>query len=126
MNRIELVTGLPDLAWSENSMKEIEMTGAELVDLSDFVWRIGNVAMAGFIYSSLLAPPWMWFVLAEGVTMSDLIDFRRLSIGIPIGTLTAVAVDFPVAQKFARVYGFEPTGEERVYYNRTYELMRKV
>ena len=102
------------------------MTGEELVALSDFVWRLGDVAIAGFNYVSYTSPPWMWFVLAEGVTISDLIDFRRLSVRIPKGTLTAVAVDFAVGIKFARVYGFQETGEEREYFGRTYRLMRKV
>lgn len=102
------------------------MTGEELVDMSDFVWRIGNVAVAGFIHMSYTSPPWMWFVLAENIGISDLIDFRRLSVRIPVGTLTAVLGTFTVGFKFAKFYGFVETGEEVDYNGRAYKLMRKV
>lgn len=126
MNQIELVTALPDWRWKEHSQNEILMTGRQLVDLSDFVWRIGNVAIAGFMHHSYTSPPWMWFVLAENVKIADLIDFRRLSLLIPKGTLTAVDASFAVAIKFAKIYGFVETGEELQGYDKPYNLMRKV
>jgi len=126
MNQIELITALPKWQFKPNSAQEIEITGEQLVDASDFVWRVGNVAVAGFIYNSYLSPPWMWFVLAENVGIKDLVDFRRIARGIPRGTTTAVASDFGVGLRFARLYGFEFTGDEREVFGRKYWLMRKV
>lgn len=126
MTQIRAIHQLPDLNWSEHAKREIEMTGEELVELSDFVFRIGNVASIGFVYSSFLTPPWMWFVLADNITIGDLMDFRRLTAKIPKGTLTSVANDFPPALKFARLYGFELTGEEVDYSGKLYKVMRKV
>jgi hypothetical protein len=126
MNQIEMVTALPDWKWKENSAKEIALTGADLVAETDLIYQIGRVAVAGFIYSSLVAPPWMWFVLADKVKLADLIDFRKFSLQIPKGTLTAVGVDFPVALRFAEVYDFVDTGQEVENSGRFYKLMRKV
>ena len=127
MNQIELVTSLPNWKWKEHSQKEIILTGEELVETSDFVWQIGNCAVAGFVYTSYLSPPWMWFVLAENVTIGDLVDFRRLVMqAVPQGTHTAVAEDFKLAIRFAKIYGFEPTGEKIIYADRPYIIMRKI
>lgn len=126
MNPIELITGLPNWHWKENSEQEISMTGEDLVETSDFVWRVGNVAVIGFIYSSYLAPPWMWFLLADKVTISDLVDFRRLTRAIPKGTLTAVGAEFALGLRFARLYEFQETGEEIEHTGRKYRIMRKV
>lgn len=125
MNQIELITGLPDWRWKAHSKQEIAMTGLELVELSDFVWRIGNVAVAGFVHYSYTSPPWMWFVLAEGVSIGDLIDFRRLTTIIPKGTLTSVRADFAVGLRFAKLYGFTETGEVELYHDHDYKIMRK-
>lgn len=125
MSPIELVTALPNLPWTQHGQEEITMTGEELIDISDFVWQIGNAAVAGFIYRSYTSPPWMWFVLAEGTTVADLVDLRRLSRNIPQGTMTAVAAEFKVGIRFAKLYGFELTGEKRKYFDRDYLLMRK-
>jgi hypothetical protein len=127
MNKIELITGLPDWHWKPNSQREITMNGIDLVKETDFIWRIGNVAVAGFIHASFLSPPWMWFVLAENVTIADLIDFRRLAqLRIPKGTLTCVGADFEVGLKFAKIYGFAETGGEVIYSDRQYKIMRKI
>lgn len=126
MSKIELITGLPNWHWQEHCQKEIAMTGEELIEQSDVIWGIGSAAVAGFVYSSYTSPPWMWFVLAKNVTIADLIDFRRLAVRIPQGTLTAVATDFPVAMKFAKVYGFVETEHEVMYFDRLYKIMRKV
>lgn len=127
MKQIELVTGLPDWNWTKHCKEEIFSENAqELIDMSDFIWRIGNVAVAGFVYHSYTAPPWMWFVLAEGVSISDLVDFRRLTRNIPQGTVTAVAADFPVALRFAKLYEFVETNEVREHHGRLYKIMRKV
>lgn len=126
MNQIKLVTGLPNWQWKEHSQKEIVMTGEELVEDSDFVWRIGEVAVIGFIYSSYLAPPWMWFVLAEKIGIADLVDFRRLSRLIPKGTLTAIAADYSVGHRFAKLYNFVETDENLDYSGNPYKIWRKV
>jgi hypothetical protein len=126
MNQIELITGLPEWKWKPNSEKELELTGQQLVNISDFVWRVGSVAIAGFIHTSYTSPPWMWFLLAEGVRVKDLIDFRRLALKIPKGTLTAVAVDFKLGYRFARIYDFVETGEEVNDAGRVYKIMRKI
>jgi hypothetical protein len=126
MSRIELVTGLPNWNWSAHARQEIALTGEDLVEQSDFVWRIGHVAVAGFIHYSFTSPPWMWFVLAEDVTIGDLIDFRRLSVRmIPKGTLTAVDANFAIGLKFAKAYGFVDANEDIDYFGRCYKVMRK-
>ncbi len=126
MSQIELITGLPNWKWKDHSQKEIDLTGEELVELSDAVWRVGAVAVAGFIYHSYTSPPWMWFVLADKVTIADLIDFRRIALQIPKGTLTAVEANYTVGLKFAKVYSFEDTGEEILNNGLMYKIMRKV
>jgi hypothetical protein len=126
MNLIELVTALPNWQWKKHSQEEIILTGEQLVEMSDFVWRVGNVAVVGFTYISYTSPPWLWFVLAEKVGIADLVDFRRLTRQIPKGTLTAVAADFPMGFKFAKLYGFEETGEKVEYSERAFKIMRKV
>lgn len=125
MNPIELVTALPNWRWAKHSQDEITLTGQELVDATDFVWRIGNVAVAGFVHHSFCAPPWMWFVLADDISIADLIDFRRLALRIPRGTTTAVLSTFAVGLKFAKVYGFVETGEEVAWADRSFRIMRK-
>lgn len=125
MNPIELVKGMPAFEWTDHCAEEIILTGEQLLEQSDFVWRIGHIALAGFMYNSFVNPPWMWFVLAKGTTISDLIDFRRLARGIPKGTLTAVAESFEVGMKFAKFYGFEETGETQIFFDRPFKLLRK-
>jgi hypothetical protein len=126
MNQIELIAGLPNWKWKDHSHREIEMTGAQLAAGSDFVWRVGEVAIAGFIYNNFMSPPWMWFALAEGVGIRDLVDFRRLANDIPHGTLTAVQSDYEVGRRFARLYGFYETGELVDQNDHEYLIMRKV
>lgn len=125
MSQIEPIISLPNWDWTENTLDELITTGEALLDQSDFVWRIGHAAIAGFVYNSLVNPPWMWFMLTKGTTLSDLIDFRRLTRLIPIGTLTAVNENFLVGMKFAKFYGFVPTGENVEFHGRIFKLMRK-
>ncbi len=127
MKQIELITGLPDWRWKPNSEKELGLTDiSSVVDESDFIWRIGNVAVAGFVYTSFVSPPWMWFVLADDVGFTDLLDFRRLASQITPGTLTVVAADFLVGLRFAKFYGFEETGDVVIHNLREYKFMRKI
>jgi hypothetical protein len=126
MNQIEPINELPDWEWMENSYREISLTGKDLVDASDTVFRVGTVATVGFIYHSFTSPPWMWFALTKNVGRADLFDFRRLASYIPQGTMTAVGDDFRAGLNFARVYGFQETGEMIDHADRTYRVMRKI
>lgn len=118
---------LPSLNWTDNSMYEITEAGGDaLLDQSDMAWQLGNLLVVGLIYKTLTNPPWMWFALSKDVKFRDLIDFRRIKDHIPLGTLTAVADDFTVAQRFAQFYGFEFTGERTMYKERCYLIFRRV
>ena len=44
---------------------------------------------------------------------------------IPIGALTAVDEDEPLARRFAIFYGFEPTEELRSYHGHQYRIFRR-
>lgn len=125
MSQIEPIDNLPDLKWKEYFQREL-VNADEMLRASDFVWRIGDVAAVGFIYSNLLSAPWMWFLLAEDITIGDLIDFRRLSSRIPVGTLTSVMVGYDLAFRFAKFYGFEELDETHRYLDSDYRVMRKV
>ena len=108
---------IPDLAWTEQARREIALTGQALLDQSDFAWVIGNLAICGLLYRNFLNPPWFWFALTEGITIRDLIDFRRLKELIPQGALTAVDESFGEGMRFARLYGFEDTGLREAGYH---------
>lgn len=122
---MKMIDGLPDLDWNEIAEQEIIVAGADLVARSDFAYQIGRVAIAGLIYQSYTAPPWFWFALAKGVTLRDLIDFRALREEIPCGALTAICEEWPNAVRFAEFYGFENTGEERLYGDKLYMIYRR-
>lgn len=122
MNPIE---NLPNLDWNEIARTEIIVTGADLVAKSDFAYQIGRVAIAGLIYHSYVGPPWFWFALAKGVTIRDLIDFRALREEIPRGSLTGICEEWPNAIRFAEFYGFEDTGEARLYGGKSYKIYRR-
>lgn len=117
---------LPALNWTDNSAYEIHaVSGDELLAQSDFAWQVGNLFVMGLVYSTYTSPPWLWFALSKDVKFRDLIDSRRIKDYIPTGTLTAVAEDFPVAQRFARFYGFEETGERVEFTGRGYLIYRR-
>jgi hypothetical protein len=106
------IKSLPDLEWNDIAAHEISMSGEELLAQSDFMWRVGEVAICGLIYQTWTSPPWLWFALAANVTFSDLIDFRRLARLIPEGTLTAVQSNLTLAKRFAEFYGFVETDRQ--------------
>lgn len=116
---------LPALDWNEIARQEIIITGADLVSRSDFAYQIGRVAIAGLIYHSYVSPPWFWFALAKGVTVRDLLDFRAMREQIPAGALTAINEEWPNAIRFAELYGFEDTGERRLYGDKPYMIYRR-
>lgn len=125
MNQIEPIKELPKFNWLEHSKREIALTGVDLLFQTTFMWKVGNVAVVGFIYSNLLAPPWMWFALAKGITIGDLVDFRRLTKLIPSGTLTGIQADYKLGIRFAKIYEFEDTEHLREYAGIDYKLFRK-
>jgi hypothetical protein len=116
---------MPDLKWLPHSENEIALTGAELINYSDTCYQIGEIIAVGFIYHNYLSPPWMWFALAEGITLGHLIDFRRLSEEIPQGTLTGVRSDYELGFRFAKLYGFEDTGDVRKHVGISYNIFRR-
>lgn len=119
------ISKIPALKWSPIAAEEIALTGQQLLDQSDFTWQVGQVAICGLIYSNYLRPPWFWFALAEGATMRDLIDFRRLAQLIPEGAMTAVRSDRPTAIRFAEFYGFSDTGTWRGHGGFDYKIFRR-
>lgn len=125
MNLIEQVHKLPDWDWMPKSEQEMMLTGQGIIDQTDMMWTVGNVAVVGFIYRSMLSPPWMWFALSRRVGIADLIDFRRLTMEIPKGTTTAVDAEFKTGLRFAKLYGFEETGEVVQHFERNYKIMRR-
>src|ERR1017187_7952876 len=125
MSRIERVKDLPDLNWSVQGAKELALSGTDVIKQTDVIWRIGDAAVCGFIYLSLVNPPWLWFILADKIHLSDLIDLRRLCERIPKGTLTAVEEGFKEGVKFATLYGFEKTEETAERNEVVYNIYRR-
>lgn len=124
---MNLIDKLPNFNWSPSALEEITATGREMVEHSDFAYQIGQVAICGLIYRSYLSPPWFWFALAEGVTLRDLIDFRRTYMEmIPSGALTAINENRRENIRFAEFYGFEDTGLVRLYKGVTYKIYRRI
>lgn len=122
MNPIDF---LPDFNWSEHARAEIAVSGQDLIDQSEVKFAVGEVAIAGLVYTSYTSPPWFWFALAEDVRMSDLIDFRRLQAMIPPGALTAIRQDRPLLRRFASFYGFSDSGREQQHNGLTYLIYRR-
>lgn len=117
---------MPELNWTDNTRYEINRVDFnELFAQSEERWQIDNILIVGLIYQSYTSPPWMWFALTKDVKFRDLIDFRRIKDYIPIGTQTAVAVDYPVAHRFAKFYGFENTGVNYDADGREYLIYRR-
>lgn len=125
MSQIEPTDHIPNLDWQDHFRHELE-AAADVLAVSDFVGRIGNVASFGYIYYSLMAPPWMWFLLAKNVSFKDLIDFRRLAVQIPKDTKTTVRLGHDEGFKFAKFYGFVETDEVLTHRGVDYRVMRKV
>lgn len=118
---------LPPLDWSDIAREQIalEPDADALVQRSTVAVRIRDVLSAGLVYENLVSPPWFWFLLAKGVTLRDLIDFRRLRDEIPEGALTGVVADDQAAIRFAEFYGFVPTGESVDYAGRVLKIYRR-
>lgn len=125
MNQIKIIEVLPEWDWTEHCGKEIQLNGVDLIRSTDYIYQIGNCAVVGFNYYSFASPPWMWFVLSKGVTVGDLLDFRRINQLIPRGTLTGIAEDFSLGVRFAELFGFEATGENGSYAGVGYKIFRR-
>lgn len=124
---MKAIKKLPDLRWSARAARQIESAGGDaLVQCSHVAYRLGNAAVIGLVYQNLFSPPWLWFALAEDVSMRDLIDFRKLQDQIPRGTLTSVQDGDTTAIRFAAFYGFEDSGQIVEHEGLVYILMRKV
>lgn len=119
------IDSLPDLDWTDHARSEIVVVGPEIIMQSHVALQIGNVAIAGLIYHSFTSPPEMWFALARGVTMRDLIDFRRLQEYIPRGTTVSVKVGHRIAERFAMFYGFAPTETTFDFRDNSYRIYRR-
>lgn len=120
------IKAVPELDWSDIAMEEILSEDANgLIAASEVACCIKNIVIAGLIYSSYLQPPWFWFALAKGVTIRDLLDFRRLKEHIPQGALTAVNVKHKDALRFAELYGFRSTGKLETHKGKTYKIFRR-
>lgn len=121
------IKSLPALDWNDIARAEIILTGEDLVAHSHVAMQIGNVAVAGLVYyAGFFNPPWFWFALARGITIKHLIDFRRMMEYIPTGSLTAVNENEPQALKFARLYGFEETGQIREHEGKVFKIFRRI
>jgi hypothetical protein len=117
---------LPDLNWSDRARRQIAEAGGDaLVQDSHVAYRLGNAAVIGLVYQSFFAPPWLWFALADRVTLRDLIDFRRMQDRIPRGTLTGVEDGDSTAFRFASFYGFVDSGITAEREGQFYIIMRK-
>lgn len=103
------INQLPSFDWNDQAKEEILREGQDLINRSHFSWAVGDVVICGLIYSTYTSPPWFWFAMSKGVTLRDLIDFRRLARLIPRGTMTAVAETFREGIRFAEFYGFTET-----------------
>lgn len=119
------IKDMPELNWTEEARREIKLSGKELLRQCDVAYRIGDLAVVGLFYTSYTAPPWMIFALAEGITVTDLLDFRRLALLIPPGTQTAIRSDFKDGLRFAKLYGFTDTGHRYTFGDDTFSLFRR-
>lgn len=119
------IKSLPDLPYTPQARAEIVMTGPALIAASHVAYKIGEVAIAGLIYTSFTSPPWFWFGLTKNTGIRDLIDFRALREHIPQGAETAVRSDFEAGHRFATFYGFSRTGLVRDYGGTTYDVYRR-
>lgn len=120
------ISELPDLNWSDRAKRQIASAGGnKLIRMSQVAYRLGDVGVIGLVYQSFFSPPWLWFALAKGVTIRDLIDFRRMQDRIPRGTVVAVEEADETAYRFAAFYGFEDSGRLIESAGVNYIIMRK-
>ena len=126
MSQIKRIAKLPDWEWLPHSAKEVTATDqALLVKQTDIVWRIGDFAICGFVYSTYISPPWLWFLIAKKIDLKNLFELKSLAHRIPSGTTTAVEVGYGIGEKFAKLFGFEKLPETTAYQDLTYILYRR-
>lgn len=129
MIQIKEINALPDWVWSEHSLWELGLApGDELVKTSVVMYDVGGFAVGGLHYTSLTSPPWLWFLLTEGVARRPLSSIKVMKACLPIlppGTQTPIAEDFAGAVKFAKVMGFERVLDVGFLAGRPYGLYRR-
>lgn len=126
MIQIELIDHLPDLPWSEQALFEQDLHGMAHVEQATRMYQVGQSAVLGFTHSSLTSPPWLWFMLAREVLMSDLKALKRSTFRIPTGTRTCVQSGYEVGERFAQFFGFVPTGDSFTLQGMHYNIFRRV
>lgn len=122
---MKMIKELPNLNWTERAKKQLEMTGKELVEQSQVAFTLRDKVVVGLIYQNLFAPPWLWFLLAQGASFRELVDLRNSRDMIPVGTKTAVEADDDLALRFATYYGFTNLNEVIEFQGTDYFLMEK-
>lgn len=119
------INALPDLPWTPQAVKEIERAGPDLIPNSDFAWRVGDLFIAGWAYPTLVGPPWFWFALTTNFERQHVRRLMELRPNIPANAHTAVAQGYAVGDRFARFFGFKPTGETADMGGEPYLLYRR-
>lgn len=113
------IKSLPDLPWTEQSAKEIARS-PNLVKESDFAWQVDDLFIAGWTYREFTSPPWFWFALTTEFERKHIRRLTELRPMIPSGSLTLVQKGWQVGDRFAKFYGFKPTGEEATEFGDEY------
>lgn len=126
MIQIELVDALPDLNWSEQALLELDLHGNAGLNSATQIYQLGNIAVLGYNYPTLTSPPWVWFMLAEGVSITDVKELKRESVRIPLGAKTCVQAGYAAGERFAAFFGFIPTGDCFTLNNLRYNIFRRV
>jgi hypothetical protein len=126
MIQIELVDQLPDLEWSDQALFELDRHGTGFLTKASSIYRLGDFGVLGLNYSSFLSAPWLWFMLAKNIVWQDLKDLRAQVHRVPSGTLTVVEDGYTVGERFARFFGFQPTGNSYEIGGLAYNEFRRI
>lgn len=102
---------LPELDWTDQAKAEIASQPADFVANSDFAWQIDDLFIAGWYYPALSSPPWFWFAMTNKFAGMKLRRLYEYQFRIPSGAETSVEAGWEVGDKFAKTFGFVPTGE---------------
>lgn len=127
------ITSIPNRVWTVNSSWEYELMGKEdLEKASTVMYEVvdGDISFAvlGLQYSSLTSPPVFWFFLTQAFDRYPIAGIKALKACVeelPKGTVTVVASDFAAGCRFARWFGFSPSGEMALVNSRDYEIWRR-
>jgi len=105
------INAVPDLDWTEESQREINRN-PELVAESDFAWQIGDWFIAGWHYPVFAGPPWFWFAMTKDFAGMKLRRLQELQPRLPVNCHAAVLKGWTAGERFAKHFGFSPTGDE--------------